>query len=135
MQRLSIGPLQYEFSRHPAPRIHVESGETLVVETEDAFSGQIRTNDDRRDRATVPYSNPLTGPIYVEGAAPGDAIGVTIRSIEPKIGQCATRTGSSGLLSQWLGSDCAHGVHVCPIRDGKIFWSEDLSIPYSPMFG
>jgi amidase len=135
MQRLTLGPLYYEFSRYNEPRLRVRPGETVVVETEDAFSGQIRTNDDRRDRKTVPFSNPLTGPIYVEGATPDDALAVTIRSIEPKIAQCATRTGSAGALSPWLGSDCPHGVHICPIRNGLIFWSQELTIPYSPMLG
>jgi acetamidase/formamidase len=26
-------------------------------------------------------------------------------------------------------------VHVCPIRDGTIYWSDDISIPYAPMLG
>ena len=62
MKRLGIGPLYYEFSRHSEPRVRIEPGETIVVESEDALSGQIRTNSDRRDRTRVPYSNPLTGP-------------------------------------------------------------------------
>ena len=33
-----------------------------MVESEDALSGQIRSNADRRDKTKMPYSNPLTGP-------------------------------------------------------------------------
>jgi amidase len=50
MQRLPIGPLYYEYSRFNEPRLRIQPGETIVVESEDAFSGQIRTNDDRRDK-------------------------------------------------------------------------------------
>lgn len=135
MQRLDIGPLYYEFSRHNEPRLRIESGETIVVESEDAFSGQIRTNEHRRDRSTRPYGNPQTGPIWIESAEPGDALAVTIEDIRPLIGQCATRTGDAMMLAQWLGNDCPHGVHVCPIRDGLIHWSDDLTIPYKPMLG
>lgn len=135
MKRLPIGPLYYEFSRHNEPRLRVASGETIVVESEDAFSGQIRTDDDRRDRVACPGSNPQTGPIWVEGAEPGDALAVRIVSIEPTIGQCATRTGSPRQLAEWLGTDCPHGTHVCAIRDGRIHWSETISIPYEPMLG
>jgi acetamidase/formamidase len=135
MKRLPLGPLYYEYSRHHEPRLRIVSGETVVVETEDAFSGQIRTNNDRRDRALCPNSNPQTGPIWVEGAQPGDALAVAIEAIEPSIGQCATRTGDAGPLSQWLGTDCPHGTHVCPIRDGQIHWSDTLIIPYAPMLG
>ena len=135
MKRLPIGPLYYEFSRHNPPRITIEPGETILVESEDAFSGQIRTNDDRRDKTKRPYGNPQTGPIYVEGAMPGDSLAVHIREIKPSLGQCATRTSDPRQLSEWLGTDCPHGTHICPIRDGLIYWSDELTIPYRPMLG
>jgi acetamidase/formamidase len=83
----------------------------------------------------MPYSNPLTGPIVVEGAELGDALAVTIREIRPTIGQCATRTADPKQLCEWLGTDCPHGTHVCPIRDGLIYWSDSVAIPYAPMLG
>ena len=135
MKRLPIGPLYYEFSRHNEPRLRVRPSETIVVESEDAFSGQIRTDADRRDKTKVPLGNPQTGPIFVEGAEPGDALAIKIESIEPLIGQCATRTSDPSQLSQWLGTDCPHGTHVCAIRDGLIHWSDTIAIPYAPMLG
>ena len=135
MKKLPLGPLYYEFSRHNEPRLHITPGETVLVEAEDAFSGQIRTNDDRRDKTKKPYGNPQTGPIWIEGAEPGDALAVKIEEIVPSIGQCATRTSDPRQLAEWLGDDCPHGVHVCPIRDGQIYWSDDITIPYTPMLG
>ncbi|WP_152050269.1 acetamidase/formamidase family protein [Tautonia marina] len=135
MKHLPMGPLHYEFSRHHQPRLRIEPGETVMVESEDALSGQIRTNADRRDKTTMPYSNPLTGPIWIEGAEPGDALAVTIHEIRPTIGQCATRTADPKQLCEWLGNECPHGTHVCPIRDNVIYWSDSITIPYSPMLG
>ncbi|MCH2201999.1 MAG: acetamidase/formamidase family protein [Fuerstiella sp.] len=135
MQRLPLGPLYYEFSRHNEPRLSIQPGETILVESEDAFSGQVRTNDDRRDKTKKPYGNPQTGPIFVEGAQPGDTLAVTIDEIQPAIGQCATRTSDPNQLAQWLGNDCPHGTHVCPIEDGLIHWSDQITIPYRPMLG
>lgn len=135
MQRLAAGPLEYEFSRHREPRARIASGETMIVESEDAFSGQIRTPNDRRDKQTQPYSNPLTGPIVVEGAEPGDSLAVAIESIEPTLGKCFTRTSDPKQLCEWLGDDCPHGTRVCEITGGMIHWSEKLSIPYTPMLG
>src|SRR6516165_3305562 len=91
LKHVPIGPLYYEFSLHHEPRLRLEPGETVVVATEDALPGQIRSDADRRDKSKMPYSNPLTGPIAVEGAEPGDALGVTIHEIRPATGQCATR--------------------------------------------
>ena len=135
MKHIPLGQLYYEFSRHNEPRLRIEPGETVLVETEDAFSGQIRTNDDRRDKTKKPQGNPQTGPIFVVGAEPGDSLAVTIEAIEPNLGQCATRTSSPQQLSQWLGTDVPHGTHVCEIRDGLIHWSHDVTIPYTPMLG
>ena len=135
MQRLPLGPLYYEFSRHNEPRLRIQPGETIIVESEDAFSGQIRTDDDRRDKSKKPYGNPQTGPIWVEGAEPGDSLAVKIEEIRPSLGQCATRTSDPKQLAEWLGTECPHGTHVCPIKDGQIHWSDSLTIPYTPMLG
>ena len=135
MQRLTPQPLSYEFSRDREPRLRIQSGETIVVESEDALSGQLRKPGDRRDRTTVPYSNPLTGPIGIEGAEPGDSLAVTIHEIKPSIGQCATYTGNPKQLCEWLGTDCPHQAHIMPIRDGVIHFSDEITIPYAPMLG
>ena len=135
MQHVAAAPLLYEFSRHVPPRARIAPGETICVESDDAFSGQIRTPGDRRDRSTMPLSNPVAGPIWVEGAEPGDALAVTIDDIRPRDGQCATYTAPPRALTEWLGDDTPHGAHVCPIRDRFIYWREDLRIPYAPMLG
>ena len=41
--------------------------------------------------------NPLTGPVYIEGAKPGDALAVTIESIE------ATRDFAFSALLEYFG--------------------------------
>ncbi len=135
MQYLSVGPLYYEFSRHNEPRLSIQPGESVLVESEDAFSGQIRTSDDRRDKTKKPYGNPQTGPIFVQGAQPGDTLAVVIEDIQPSIGQCATRTSDPKQLAEWLGDNCPHGTHVCPIEDGLVHWSDAVKLPYRPMLG
>jgi amidase len=132
MKRLPLGPLYYEFSRHNEPRLRIQPGETVIVESQDAFSGQIRSNSDRRDKTKQPYGNPQTGPIWIE---PGDSLAVSIHEIKPARGECYTRTSDPKQLAEWLGTECPHGTHVCPIRDGFIHWSEEIAIPYTPMLG
>lgn len=135
MKQISLDAFNYEFNRLQEPRLHVESGETIQVETEDALSGQIRKSGDRRDKAKVPFSNPVTGPIYVKEAQPGDTLAIKIEAIESRDGQCATYTGNPKQLCQWLGTDVSDGAHVCPIQDGFVYWSEQIKIPYTPMLG
>jgi len=69
------------------PVARVKPGEELEVETWDCNGGVIHPGQTRQqaiDRG-VPYiSNPVTGPIYVEGAEPGDALTVEILDIKPQ---------------------------------------------------
>jgi acetamidase/formamidase len=135
MQRVVAEPLVYEFSRHLEARATIQPGETLVVESEDALSGQLKTGDDRRDKSTVPKSNPVAGPILVEGAEPGDALAVTVEEIRSRDGQAATYTGHPGRLAEWLGSEEPSLARICPIRDGQVYWNEQTPIPFAPMLG
>ena len=54
MKQVSARPLLYEFSRHEPPKVRIESGERVVVESEDALSGQIRRAGDVRDKQAMP---------------------------------------------------------------------------------
>lgn len=135
MKKISVGPLYYEISRHNLPRLTIDPGDTVMVETEDAWSGQVRKEGDRRDKLSVPYSNPQTGPIWISGAERGDTLVIHIENIEPRFGQAVTRVGTTNGLGEWLGLDVPHGTRICPIRDGKIWWSEKVIIPYAPMIG
>jgi amidase len=137
------GELCYTISPQNKPRLAVNPGETVTVETEDAFSGQIRKEGDRRDLQKKPYTNPQSGPIYVNGATVGDTLAVKIEDIQPTIGQGATRIVSfwyasrydTDLASRFLGQDAVpHGTKICPIRDGKVYFG-DFVLPYRPMIG
>lgn len=135
MQHISPEPLCYEFHRDLPIRARVQPGESFWVESEDALSGQIRQPGDRRDKALEPRSNPVVGPIYVEGVQVGDTLAVKIEEIQPRDGQCATYTGHPRRLAEWLGDQTPHGAHVCKIRDDQIWWSDEISIRYAPMLG
>ena len=77
------GPYQYVFGRYAEPIARVEPGETVAIYTEDAFESRITRAEDRPSEILGSYLNPQTGPIYVEGAEPGDTLAVRIVAIEP----------------------------------------------------
>jgi len=54
-----------------APTHRITPGTALRLWTEDAFSGQVRKDGDRRDMIAKPYPNPQSGPILVKGAKKG----------------------------------------------------------------
>jgi acetamidase/formamidase len=115
----------------------------VAVETEDAFSGQVRKEGERRDLAKKPFSNPQSGPIYINNAKQGDTLAIRIESIEPLTGQGATRIvsfwypaeGDTELLLNFLGlKEIPHGTKVCPIGEGKVSFG-NFVLPYQPMIG
>ena len=132
---IRLGPLIYEISRLREPVVTIDPGDSVVVETEDAFSGQVRVPGDVRDRVALPLSDPVAGPIVVNGAEPGDALSVHIVDIEPLLGQCATYVLPAPPVVTSLGSPIPDMTRICRIADGRIRWSKDSTIPYRPMIG
>jgi formamidase len=70
---------------HPdiKPSIEVEPGDIVEIETRDALDGQISNRSGIEDvsNADLNLVHPLTGPIYVKGAKPGDLLVVEILDI------------------------------------------------------
>ena len=134
--------LKYVLSPHDEPVARVEPGETLILETEDACSGQIRKKGDNRDRGKIPYANPVVGPIYIEGAEKGNTLAVLIEEIEPLIGQGITYLSefnenyiASVPVFKFMKVSLPLEVKICPIKDGLVHFSDQISIPYQPMVG
>jgi amidase len=75
----------YVFNPYREPIATVKPAERVTIHTDDAFESRITKKEDLPSRAlaTAKFLNPQTGPIYVEGAEPGDTLAVRIESIEP----------------------------------------------------
>jgi formamidase len=67
------------------PAVTVEPGDTVVLETRDAFDGQLTPASTAADvgRLNLNVVHPITGPVAVRGAEPGDLLEVKLLAIEP----------------------------------------------------
>ncbi|MCE7026627.1 acetamidase/formamidase family protein [Jiella avicenniae] len=67
------------------PAARVAPGSTIEFECLDSSGGQFSPESTVEDVKTVDFGkiNPVTGPIFVEGAEPGDALKITIESFKP----------------------------------------------------
>ena len=72
------------------PAFHIGNGDVVVTETLDAAG----TNARGEQKAGLP--NPMNGPVFVEGAEPGDALRVEILRIDPASDTGWTRAALSG---------------------------------------
>ena len=72
---------------HPgiAPVVTCEPGDEVVIETRDAFDRQFHPGASAVEVGNVDLNlvHPLTGPVYVEGAEPGDLLVVDILEVSP----------------------------------------------------
>jgi acetamidase/formamidase len=72
------------FSRAIPPVLRVPPGAVIRAETEEATDAQLSPTSAAEDLANLDFGliHPLTGPVYVEGAEPGDILKVTLHDIE-----------------------------------------------------
>jgi formamidase len=73
---------------HPdiPPIVRCEPGDEVVLETRDALDGQVGadTSVEAVGAANLDVVHPLTGPVFVEGAEPGDLLDVEIVEVAPE---------------------------------------------------
>jgi amidase len=112
--------------------VRVPSGTWLRLETADCFDDQVRGPGDALDDIDWERINPATGPVYVEGAGPGDVLSVLIESIE--IGDQGVMAVAPGFGV--LGSALPGQLHrVVPISDGAARIDDGIVVPLRPMIG
>ena len=128
-----------KFSSAIPPVLTVPSGAVIEAYTEEASDGQFSLNSTVEDVLTLDFEpiHPLTGPVYVEGAEPGDVIAVTLHEIEigefgwtavvPGFGFLAEDFPDAALKTFTFETD-AHGHPIAR-------FSDDIVLPLNPFPG
>lgn len=148
LPRLRRDQIHLYFDANEEPQIRVPSGARLVVETEDAHMGSIRTESDVYQTLAEVFeklggANPVTGPIYVEGVEPGDCVALTFEDIVPGPvqgqGYTVLTPGLGGLVSNYtVQPSLKPRTVICPIRDGTVHFPTTkgtIEIPTRPFLG
>src|SRR5262245_43184225 len=135
------GSYHYEFSRYTEPVARVSPGETVAIFTKDAFENQITRETDLPSAILGPYLNPQTGPIFIEGAEPGDTLAVHILSIEPTRDWAVSAfiPYFGGLTStratRMLQEPIPEKVWIYQLADGWLTCNPRLRFPWRPFMG
>jgi len=112
---------------HPdiAPLIEVDPGEEVVLETRDASDCQIKPGMTVAEltHLDAKVAHPLTGPVYIKGARPGDLLEIEYLDILPQpCGWTRNRPGAGFLRDLFTEPYLAHWE----IKDG---WATSPQIP------
>ena len=100
------------------PKLTIAPGETVHFETKDPSSGQLTPASTTADITKLDFSliNPVTGPVFIDGARPGDALKVKILSFAP-----------SGW--GWTGNIPGFGLLADQFPDAKLhIWKYDTGL-------
>lgn len=122
----------YGFSFGMEEKYRVSAGEEFVVETNDCFYQQVQSEDELIENLDHGAFNPATGPIYVEGAEPGDVLKVKIKKIEVDSKGCSLTIPDAGFLPDRVTKAL---TKIIEIEDDFAIFSEEIKIPIRPMIG
>ncbi|MFC4411408.1 acetamidase/formamidase family protein [Chungangia koreensis] len=132
MKKLAAeGNTIFAFSKNNKPAKFVDSGETIEVETIDALSNQIQTEDDTIEAIDWERVNPATGPIYVNQAKKGDILKVTIEKININ-DQGVLLAGPNLSL---IGEFDQMTKRIVQIREEQVIFNEKITFPIQKMIG
>ena len=132
------GTYQYTMGPYSDPVMSIKPGDTVVVETRDAFEGKIQKETDKpSEKLEMPFLNPQNGPIMIEGAEKGDAIAVYIDKMVPRgdnpLGTCCmieefgALTGTS--YTATLNDPLPEKVRKINLDEKQVYWSDRITLP------
>ncbi|MGW3076514.1 acetamidase/formamidase family protein [Kitasatospora sp. NPDC001132] len=123
--KLSPTPEDYAYTfGGRAPLVTVQPGTVIELTTEDCFGGKVRGTGDLPSRVCAfPYLNPVTGPIAVAGAEPGDVLAVHFVEITP-----AREYGISSTFPHFGALTATHTTAMLhPALEERV-WVYDLDV-------
>jgi amidase len=144
---------KYAFDWEDEPLLRVRCGESFEIETYDASTAFFKSAGDKAIPAlrpgfdkTPPLANPIGGPVFLDGAARGDTLVVTVEDIVVEdyswiaIGP---RRGPLGESTRWpeLSADYTTKIfrHTPgpsgTMRDGTLHFNDRLAWPITPFIG
>ncbi len=124
---------QVLFDRNVPPAIKVSPGAEVTFETIDACSGEVRTVAQFKDHCTRPRpGNPMTGPVFIEGAKPGMTLTVDILKIDlaadgfQLIGP--NRAVVRDEITEWT-------CYAFQVKGDKLYFPNGVVLPAKPIIG
>lgn len=122
----------WSFGPDMLPLVEVEPGAVVRFETNDCFTGQIRSETDLVTGIDMGRINSATGPVAVRGAEPGDSLVAEILEVNPIEWGVATLIPGFGQLDHRVESPV---TRIFKVADGMIEMNERVRFPARPMVG
>lgn len=119
------------------PAAHITPGTTLEFNCLDSANGFFTPNSTVADVLKVPFDqiNPVTGPIFIEGAEPGDVVKVTFDSFKPSGFGWTANIPGFGLLADQFKDPALVLWHYDKNTLAPAAFSHFAKVPLKPFAG
>ncbi|NMB07622.1 MAG: acetamidase/formamidase family protein [Tissierellia bacterium] len=131
MKIISNEKVIYKFKHEMEYVEKILPGEIVKVKTNDCWFQQITTEDQVVKEINYEILNPATGPLYIEGAEPGDLLKVKILCIDVESKGSAVAVPNEGVLGDKVENPT---VKIINIEDNYAIFN-DIKLPIEPMIG
>lgn len=127
----------YGWDNANAPVLTIAPGDTLEFHPADASNGQITPASTAADIATLNFDevNPVVGPVFVDGAAPGDVLKVTLLGFTPSGFGWTANIPGFGLLADQFPEAHLHVWQYEPSGAVPALYGPGGRVPLKPMCG
>lgn len=122
----------YAMSGNNAPVARAQNGDVIVFETSDCFGGQIAKESDHLGALDWSRINPASGPVFIEGAEPGDTLKVEILKIDLDAQAAMVEAPGEGITGLEANEET---TKILKLLDGKVIFNDSVSLPVCPMIG
>jgi acetamidase/formamidase len=125
----------WDNSNVPAER--VAPGSTILFHCHDSSAGQLGPSSTLQDVINLDFGkiNPVSGPIYIDGAEPGDAVKVTIDSFKPSGFGWTANIPGFGLLADQFKDPALIVWKYDTESMAPAAWGSSAAIPLKPFAG
>jgi acetamidase/formamidase len=127
---------QYTWDNSFPPALEIGSGEIVHLHVRDASDEQISPGSGAEDVLKLDFShvNPVSGPVFVKGAEPGDVLSVELLEFTPQSWGWTAIIPGFGLLADefpepWLRISEVDAEKV------RVRFSDGITLPYRPFPG
>ena len=118
------------------PVLEVESGDAIELACADASGGQLTRSStpDAVSGMDITRVNPVTGPVFVKGAAPGDTLAIEILELKPSDWGWTAIIPGFGLLADEFPEPWLNISHV-DAATGEVHFLPGITLPLEPFPG
>ncbi len=120
-----------------APLLTVAPGTTLQIDCPDSSDGQLVLDSTLADVAGLDFGriNPVVGPVFIDGATPGDAIKITIGDFTPSGFGWTANIPGFGLLADQFKEPALKIWSYNSVAMTPAAFSETARVPLKPFAG